>query len=181
MIILVKKLHLNPRLSVGLVFVSFLIFILSGTRFFAPILLKQIKILTNDFQVISNELIGLQPILDELVDINIPLEKIIPELQDEIAQFLVPTKLFRIILTATDNLIWVLITFMTCFYLLLDHSKLINWIYHITPQSMRDHVRKIHKEIDLVWRTYLRGQFSMMVLISFLSGLGGVVVGLKNA
>jgi predicted PurR-regulated permease PerM len=180
-VILAKKLHLNSRLSVGIVFVSFLIFILSVTRFSTPILLKQIRILTNDFQVISNELIALQPILDELVDINIPLEEIIPELQDEINQFLVPTKLFRIILTATDNLIWVMVTFMTCFYLLLDHSKLINWIYHITPHSMRDHVRQIHKEIDLVWRTYLRGQLSMMVLIGFLSGLGGVTVGLKNA
>lgn len=42
-------------------------------------------------------------------------------------------------------------------------------------------MRLIHKEIDLVWRTYLRGQLSMMVLIGFLSGLGGVAVGLKNA
>lgn len=175
------KLHLNRGLSVGIVFVSFIILIIAATRFSTPIILRQINILTTDFDQISNELIGLQPVLDDLFNINVPLENIIPELENELAQFLDPSKLFRIILAATGNLIWVMITFMTCLYTLLDHSKLIDWIYHITPETMKDHVRKVHGEIELVWRTYLRGQLSLMLLIGFVSAICGVAVGLKSA
>jgi len=45
---------------------------------------------------------------------------------------------------------------------------------------MRDTLVQILEEINLVWKTYLRGQFSMMLLIGLLSGLGGFAVGLKN-
>ena len=115
-------------------------------------------------------MIDLQPALDEFLDINIPLAEIIPELENEINQLLDPARLFRMLRSATDNLVWILVTFMTCFYLLLDHSKLINWIYQITHQSMRNNLSDILEEINLVWKTYLRGQFSMMVLIGVLSG-----------
>ncbi|MCJ7715432.1 MAG: AI-2E family transporter [Anaerolineales bacterium] len=180
-VFLTNKAHLYSRLSVGIVFFSFITLIIALTRLATPILINQIRLLTNDFQVISNELIELQPALDEFAGIDIPLADIIPEIENEINQFLVPARLFRMLRSATDNLVWIMITFMTCFYLLLDQSKLINWIYQITPQSMRNNLRQILVEINLVWKTYLRGQFSMMLIIGFLSGLGGVAVGLKNA
>ena len=126
-------------------------------------------------------MIALQPKLDGLTDIDLHLDEIIPELENEISQFLVPTRLFRMLLSATDNIVWIMVTFMTCFYLLLDHSKLTNWIYLITPEASRDDLKQILEEINMVWKTYLRGQFSMMLLIGILSGLGGVAVGLKNA
>lgn len=180
-IFLTTKLHLNHSLSVGIVFFSFLVLMIAVARYSTPVILRQINILTTDFDQISDELIGLQPVLDDLFNISIPLEDIIPELEEEITQFLDPSKLFRNILAATGNLIWVLITIMTCFYTLLDHSKLITWIYQITPPSLRDHLRKIHDDIAFVWRTYLRGQLSLMLLIGFVSGLCGVLVGLKSA
>ena len=179
--LLTNKLHINSRLSAGIVFVSFITLIITGTRLAAPIVFKQINILANDFQAISEEMIDLQPALDEFLEINIPLAEIIPELENEINQLLDPARLFRMLRSATDNLVWILVTFMTCFYLLLDHSKLINWIYQLTPQSMRNNLSDILGEINLVWKTYLRGQFFMMVLIGVLSGLGGFAVGLKNA
>ncbi|MCJ7735584.1 MAG: AI-2E family transporter [Anaerolineales bacterium] len=180
-IFLSRKVHLKSRLSVGIVFIIFITIIITVTWLATPNLIKQIRLLTADFQIISNELIDLQPVLDEFIGINIPLAEIIPELENEINQFLVPARLFRILRAATDNIVWIMITFMTCFYLLLDHTKLTNWIYKITPQSMRNDLRYILEEINLVWKTYLRGQFSMMLLIGFLSGLVGVAVGLKNA
>ena len=180
-VFLTNKVHLKSRLSVGIVFVSFITLIITGTRLATPMLVKQINYLANDFQVISNELIGLQPALDGFTGISIPLADIIPELENEINQLLVPARLFRMLRSATDNFVWMMVTFMTCFYLLLDQSKLISWIYQITPQSMRNTLMQILAEINLVWKTYLRGQFSMMLLIGFLSGVGGVAVGLKNA
>lgn len=176
-----EKIHLNYRFSVGLIFISFVTLILIATRAGTPIVFKQIGILTNDFQNISNELIKLQPTVDRIVEIDLPLAELIPELENEISQFLVPARLFRMLRSATGNMVWIMVTFMTCFYVLLDHAKMIKWIYQITPQTMRADLGHILEEVNLVWKTYLRGQFSMMLLIGLLSGIGGVLVGLKNA
>lgn len=180
-VLLTTRLHLRRSLSVGIVFFSFLVLIIALVRFSTPIILRQINLLTTDFDLISDELIGLQPVLDELFNIDVPLENLIPQLETELGQFLDPNKLFRNILAATGNLIWVLITIMTCFYTLLDHSKLSDWIYQTTPASMKGHLRKIQDEVAFVWKTYLRGQLALMVFIGFLSGLCGLMVGLKSA
>jgi predicted PurR-regulated permease PerM len=58
---------------------------------------------------------------------------------------------------------------------------LISWIYKITPISLRADLTCINQEIGQVWKTYLRGQFMMMLLIGIASGIGGFVVGLRNA
>jgi len=178
---LTSKLRIKSRVSAWIVFLTFISLIITITRLGAPILFNQIRILTDDFEVISNEVIALQPRLDELTDIDIPLKEIIPELENEIQQFLVPNRLFRMLLSATSNIVWVMVTLMTCFYLLMDHSKIIKWIIQLAPDSARDSVADLLAEINMVWKTYLRGQFSMMLLIGFLSGLGGVAVGLRNA
>jgi len=158
-VILSKKLHFNSRLSGGIVFVSFLILIFFAVKSSTPILIRQINILATDFEIFSEELIGLQPALDNLVDINIPLADIIPEIKNEINLLLVPSKLFRITLSATSNLVWVMVILMTCIYLLMDHSKLINWVYFGIPYSMRGTFGKILSDINLEILTFKLKQF----------------------
>jgi len=178
---LTKKTRLSSNLSALIVFLGFLVMIFSITRFSAPILYKQFKILNGNFQIISNEIIELQPVLDKTLGIDVPLDKIVPELEGEIEQFLKPTRLFRVIQSATDNVVWAIVTFMICFYFLKDWLKLKNWTSKIAPNSLRTSLESIHEEINLVWQTYLRGQLLMMLLIGVLSGIGGVAVGLRSA
>jgi len=178
---LAKKLPINYKISSWITFITFLILLISLTRYSAPIVVRQINILTNDFQMISKELINLQPFLDNILNIDVPLDEIIAELEGEINQILVPNRLFLIIRSATANSVWIMITFITCFYLLLDHEKFISWIYLIAPNSVKETIKGMLLEIDQVWKTYLRGQLLMMLIIGLASGLSGVVVGLRNA
>ena len=178
---LAKKLPINYKISSWITFITFLILVISLTRYSAPIVVRQINILTNDFQTISKELINLQPFLDNILNIDVPLDEIIAELEEEINQVLVPNRLFLIIRSATANSVWIMITFITCFYLLLDHEKFISWIYLIAPNSVKETIKGMLLEIDQVWKTYLRGQLLMMLIIGLASGLSGVVVGLRNA
>ena len=176
-----RKLPISYRVSSWIIFISFLIILISLTRYSAPIILQQINILTNDFQMISNEMVNLQPFLDNILNINLPMDDIIAELEGEINQFLVPNRLFLIIRSATANSVWIMVTFATCLYLLLDHERFINMIYSVTPDSMKETLKSILTEIDLVWKTYLRGQLLMMIIIGIVSGLAGLAIGLRNA
>ena len=175
------KFHLRARLSGWVIFLSFLLLLIMITRLTVPAILSQLNILTRDFDILFREIIKLQPFLNQYLDPAIQLDEIIPELENEINQIINPTSLFRIIRSATDNIIWLMVTLMTCFYLLMDHKRLVEWIYKITPLELRDDLEILNQKISLVWRTYLRGQFVMMVLIGVVSGIGGFAVGLRNA
>jgi predicted PurR-regulated permease PerM len=102
-------------------------------------------------------------------------------LEAQTNQVLKPNQLFMILRSATANSVWVLVTIMTCFYLLLDHDKFLAWLEVITPQSMKASFARILAEINDIWKKYLRGQLLMMLIIGVLSGIAGTVVGLKNA
>jgi predicted PurR-regulated permease PerM len=178
---LAKKLPISYKISSWVTFITFLILLITLTRYSAPIVVRQIDTLTNDFQLISKELINLQPFLDNILNIDVPMDEIISELEGEINQILVPNRLFLIIRSATANSVWIMITLITCFYLLLDHEKFISWIYLIAPNSVKETIKGMLLEIDQVWKSYLRGQLLMMLIIGIASGLGGIVVGLRNA
>ena len=81
-----QKVRLSYKISAWAVFLTFLLALISLTRFSAPIVIKQVNTLASDFQQISDELIGLQPMLDNALNINLPLKEIIAEFENEINQ-----------------------------------------------------------------------------------------------
>jgi predicted PurR-regulated permease PerM len=178
---LARKLPINYKAASWITFLTFVVILVSFTRYSAPIIVRQISILTNDFELISKELISIQPYLDNILNINLPMDEIVSELEGEINKILIPNRLFMIMRSATANSVWVLVTFMTSFYLLLDHEKFLAWIYQVAPHSVKETLSGILAEIDQVWKTYLRGQLLMMLIIGITSGLGGLAVGLRNA
>ena len=176
-----QKLRLNYTLSVWMIFISFIVILVSLIRYSAPIIDKQIGILTNDFEVISQELINLQPILENLLNISVPLDEVITELEQELNQVLVPNKIFMILRSATSNFVWIMVTLMTCFYLLLEHKNFVSWLIRITPDSQKDLLNRILQEVNSIWKSYLRGQLVLMVIIGLASGVAALVLGIPNA
>jgi predicted PurR-regulated permease PerM len=178
---LADKLPINYTAAAWIVFLGCLLSILYLIRLSAPILARQVETLTSDMQLISEELIRVQPTLENILNTSIPMKEIIFELEAQTNQVLKPNQLFMILRSATANSVWVLVTIMTCFYLLLDHDKFLAWLEVITPQSMKASFARILAEINDIWKKYLRGQLLMMLIIGVLSGIAGTVVGLKNA
>lgn len=178
---LAARLTFSYRTASGVVFLIALGGLIIAIRYLAPILAQQIDTLSNDLQRISEELVRLQPALENLFNTSIPMDEIIAELESEASRILVPKRLFLILRAATANIVWIMVTVMTCFYLLLDHERFINWLHVIAPESLRGSLSEMFIEINQAWKTYLRGQLLMMLLIGILSGVGGMALGLRNA
>jgi len=178
---LTDRLPVNYQTSAWIVFLTCLLSLFFLIRLSAPILAGQIITLDKDLDLIAQELIQTQPVLENIFNAKIPMGEIISELELEISQMLKPDRMFLILRSATANSIWILVTIMTCFYLLQDHTKFLDWLETITPKSMKYSLTNILSEINIVWKRYLRGQLLMMLIIGVLSGIGGAVVGLKNA
>jgi predicted PurR-regulated permease PerM len=177
----VKKTPLSHNQSAVIVFILFSLLVVIALSLSTPALIKQSQALVREFQAISDEIYNVQPVLEETLGISLPINEALSDLEGEIGQFLQPERLFRVIQGATANVIWVMIIFVTCFFLLKDWVKLREWIYHLFPDHLRDEAKYVHEEIKAVWRSYLRGQLLMMLLIGTLSSIGGLAVGLWGA
>lgn len=177
----VKKTPLSHTPSAVIVFILFSLLVVVALSLSTPALIKQSQALVREFQAISDEIYNVQPVLEEALGISLPINEALSDLEGEIGQFLKPERLFRVIQGATANVIWVMIIFVTCFFLLKDWVKLREWIYQLFPDHLRDGVKYVHEDIKAVWRSYLRGQLLMMLLIGTLSCIGGLAVGLWGA
>jgi predicted PurR-regulated permease PerM len=176
-----KKTPLSHPQSAVIVFILFGLLVIAALSFSTPALIKQTQALVGEFQAISDEIYNIQPVLEEALGMSLPINEGLTNLEDEIGQFLNPTRLFRVIQGATANVIWVMIIFVTCFFLLKDWERFKEWIYQLFPEHRRGEVISIHEDIKGVWRAYLRGQLLMMLLIGSLSAIGGLAVGLWGA
>jgi predicted PurR-regulated permease PerM len=176
-----KRTPLSHSQSAVVVFALFGLLVIAALSLSTPALIKQTQALVGEFQAISDEIYNIQPVLEEALGMSLPINEGLANLEGEIGQFLNPTRLFRVIQGATANVIWVMIIFVTCFFLLKDWEKLKEWIYQFFPENRRGEVVSVHEDVKGVWRAYFRGQLLMMLLIGSLSAVGGLAVGLWGA
>jgi predicted PurR-regulated permease PerM len=176
-----NKTPISHAQSAVIIFILFVLIVFLVFGLGTSVLFRQTQSIFGEFQAISNEINNIQPVLEEALGISMPISESLSDFEEEINQFLKPDRLFRVIQSATANAIWVMIIFVTCFFLLKDWVKLRDFIYQLFPEHLRDEVKILHEEIKLVWQSYLRGQLLMMFLIGSLSAIGGLAVGFKAA
>jgi len=75
----------------------------------------------------------------------------------------------------------VIFTLIVSFYLVKDGHQAIEWFYRIVPPAFRDDLRRLMREINLVWAGFFRGQVVLGVVGGTIVGIGSAVVGLPLA
>jgi predicted PurR-regulated permease PerM len=83
--------------------------------------------------------------------------------------------------TTSVSVIWVLMIFVTAYYLLLDWRKLRVWILNLFPAGERRHVERLIDEIDNIWWAYLRGTLALMLIMAIVFTVIGIAIGLPAA
>jgi predicted PurR-regulated permease PerM len=176
-----NKTPLSHAQSAVIIFILFVLIIFLVFGLGTSVLFRQTQSIFGEFQAILNEINNIQPALEEALGISMPISESLSGFEEEINQFFKPDRLFRVIQSATANVVWVMVIFVTCFFLLKDWVIFREFIYLLFPEHQRDEVKEVHEEIKLVWHSYLRGQLLMMLLIGSLSAIGGLAVGLWAA
>lgn len=169
---------LSRRLSATLVYLIFLLGLVAIPSTLAPFLLAQSDTLVDQLNVVNE-------------DINLAIEQIASWLNLDLPTAALPasaTELFAFndnLLAAvgdlSTNLIWVLITIVTTYYLLQDWDKLREWTINLAPVEQQPEVRRLYMEIRTVWSAYVRGQLFLAFLIGLLSGLAAAMLGVRGA
>lgn len=175
------RLKLSQTWVAALVFIAFLLLAALALTYLVPLVVRQARLLSSQLDAIQVQLALLGNQLSDLTGFQLPLEQLYFELQTEGAQFFQPERIFRVLITATTNGVWLLIVLVASFYLLRDGERLRLWFLRLAPERLQPDLNRLHAEIAQVWAIYLRGQLMLMIAIGLLSGLGAAAVGLRSA
>lgn len=91
------------------------------------------------------------------------------------------TNVVALVQSLSANLIWTLVGLVSAYYLLLDWTRLRDWLIALAPRPAQADLIHLYGEVRTVWQRYLRGQLSLMFIVGALSGIGGALVGLPGA
>jgi len=172
---------ISHRLSVSIVYFLSLA-LLSATLLIAtPIVIQQAKNLTGELLPVWTRIEETLAEPIQILDFELTFDSIIDEFQGSTRQFLNPERAFRVINSATTNLVWLILILVTTFYLLLDWDRLLEWFIKLAPETYQPDIRRLLEEIKVIWQSYLRGQLILMIFVGLLSGLAAAAMGLPMA
>lgn len=174
--ILVRRYRVQRKLAVPLVYVGLLIVLVAIPAIFTPVVIDQGKNIGLELGRIQQILVnsGLTSFLSPGEDLSEPL-------QDFFAPLMNPERVFGVLQMATANLAWVLIILVTTYYFLLDWERLRNWFIDLIPSQYHPDINHLMREVNEVWKAYLRGQLLLMLIVGTLTWLGGAALGLPAA
>ena len=119
-----------------------------------------------------------------LADLSLPpglvtsAEDLVESLDQNISQMVQPERIFRVLISSTTNIVWLVVVLITTFHLLRDWERLREWIFTWVPDEQEGEYRILHTEIKKIWQSYLRGQVRIMFFLGVFSGVGAAAIGL---
>lgn len=171
----------SDKSAVMLVFLAFLLSLVVLSVSIAPLIVKQAQSFSAEIKAILPQIEGR---LKEPVNVYgypIRFDSFFEDIRSTADQFLRPDRIFRLIMGATTNFVWLLVILVSSYYLLLDWERLRERLFGLAPESIGQDLRGLHSEIKLVWGAYVRGQLLLMIIVGLVSGLTAYVIGLPRA
>lgn len=183
----VRQLHqrtrLTYRLSVVTVYFSVLLLLLAAMSTLVPVLIRQFVAAPNHLAIVSAELdlLFAEPVL--ILGRSFDFSNLWRDLADFSPEEISTATGNALIVLETTSLsfAWLLIILVTTFYLLLDWDRLFTWLISQAPVYERADFIRLLREIDAIWRAYIRGMLQLALIVSILFFFILAFVGLPSA
>jgi predicted PurR-regulated permease PerM len=183
---LVRLLKNRTRLGhSGAVLVTFLLFfllLLAIPVVGGPLVWRQVGFLAADLAALTAELqevaAGGEPVP---FDLELPILDWLETVQINTLSMALPENLMGLFRNVSQNMAWLLVIFVTVYYLLQDGQRLREWLIAQTPEYRREDAVRLFLEIREVWQAYLRGQVVLMLLVGVTTWIGAAAIGLRGA
>ncbi len=176
-----KRSRLTRQTVVLLVYVIFLAALIAAAATMAPFIPVLIASLSEQLETIT---LLVQSVLAQPVtifNIDIPLDALLanwPALTQGVTR---PNLLINVLSSTSTNLVWVTVVIVTTYYLLLDWSRLREWLLGIVPDPYQPDFRRLYLDVRRAWGRYFAGQLRLMLVVGFLTGLAAALMGLPGA
>ena len=180
---LFRRTRLNHHISVLVVYFVAILILLAIPASITPVIINQVQgIDFNIAELIRN--------YDQLVATPVHIfhwviypDQILPTIPETPSVYLTPIAEYTLnsVEVVSKNIIWVLVSLVTIYYLMLDGHKLPGWIIRITPKEYRSDVDHLLKQLRHVWADYLRSQLAFMFVVGLVDSIVWLIIGLPGA
>jgi len=180
---LFRRTRLNRPLAVLVVSLFAILVLLAIPATITPVIINQVQGM--DFDV--SELVKNY---DELVNSPINVfqwvvypDQFFPVIPEIPSTYINPIAEYTIhyVEVISKNILWVFVSLISIYYLMLDGYKLPGWIIRIAPSEYRTDVDYLLKRLRQVWSDYLRSQLAFMFVVGLVDSLVWLAVGLPGA
>jgi predicted PurR-regulated permease PerM len=175
-----KNTRLERTWAVLLVYLFSLALLITAIIILVPIIPAQITNLVEEVQIISEQIQEQVSEPIEFMGFDIPLDQIVGDIEIVPTDFIQADVIIGLFLSASTNIGWVLLILVTTYYLLQDWPQLRDWLLNLVPDDYSEDARRLYQEIKTVWQRYLKGQLRLTLIIGFITGLGGAIIGLPG-
>ena len=163
--VLEMRLRLRRSLAATTTYIVFLVLmggLLAGST---PLLLDQATTFSAEYQRLLTDLeAGVQD-APAIFGIQLPLTEWITNIEGNTVAWFVPQNVVSLITNLSQNLLWVVVTLISVFYLLHDWQRLRDWAIRQAPPFRRDEFIHLYVEVKNVWQAYLRGQLVLSLIV----------------
>jgi predicted PurR-regulated permease PerM len=180
---LYQRTLLNRPISVLIVYAIAVLIIAAIPAMIAPVVVNQI-------QAMNIDIATLVEMYDELVNSPVYIiqwtvypNQFLPTIPESPSSYLNPIAEYTLhfVESVSKNTIWVLVSLITIYYLMLDGYKIPGWILRITPEEYRPDVDHLLKQLRQVWKDYLRSQLAFMFVVGLVDSIVWLAIGLPGA
>jgi predicted PurR-regulated permease PerM len=180
---LYRRTRLNRMISVLVVYLFAILILLAIPAAITPVVINQIQGMNIDIaELIRN--------YDELV--NSPIyflqwviypNQILPIIPESPVTYLNPIAEYSIhyVEVISKNILWVFVSLISIYYLMLDGYKIPGWILRIVPRDFRSDADHLLKQLRQVWSDYLRSQLAFMFVVGLVDSIVWLAIGLPGA
>ena len=172
---------MSQRLAAVSTYFLFVFVLLGALATLTPFIISTVTDLATDLESLLIDLETGIASTPNVLGVELQIHDLIEGIQSNIGTYIVPGEVLGVLSNVSANATWVLVTFVTLFYLLLDWHKLRDWAILQVPPYRRSDFLRLYVEIKTVWQAYLRGQLVLMLVVGLTSWLGAAALGLRSA
>ncbi|MCB0209393.1 MAG: AI-2E family transporter [Anaerolineae bacterium] len=178
-----KRIPLRRSIVAAIIYICFLIVLISIPTLLAPLLVQQLTNLDFNIQGLSDEFDNamdyemtiagfkvdvpslLEPIAGSLDSVFSPLAAIAADLAVGIA----------------GGFIWAIFIFVVGYYFLVDANRFVDWVDSWIPINYVEEFQQLRRTIDGVWKSYFIGQVTLAIIVGVVISVATGILGIRSA
>lgn len=177
------RLRLSHQWAVPLVYFSCLALFIVIPSTLTPLAINQasdLSIYLTDIEAQLEEVLA-NPIV--LLGQEIHLGQILADFLEITTESLTPAAegAWVVIETTSVSMAWLLVILVSAYYFLLDWQHLRAWLIRLTPEAAQTDIDRLLREVDALWRAYLRGTLVLMLIVGLIFSMIWLAIGLPGA
>lgn len=168
-----------PRLwAVTLIYIMIGLLLIAASRYLYPRVAEQSTLFLEDIPRLEASLIALLGPRPLGIDVSTVVAQLLKSVSGLAGN---PKSAGHLLVNAVETVITIFLFLVTTFYLLMDGPRLKVAVCRLIPETYNDELVTLGQQINLTWQQYIRGELVLFAVMSTITTIALVILGVPGA